>query len=170
MAELAGRINQQERDGPKPFQLSSVSETGCDATAAEKEAGRGKFPATPTPGRRRRKLGWLAAILILAVVAAGAWWLGSSSQSPDQAAARAREPEPSWITVPVEFRVLSSTLVVRGDVRPEARTEITSPTSVEGVPIVTQDVVVAGDAVHGGDRVIEVSGWPVFVMQGDTSV
>lgn len=125
----------------------------------------------PTGGRFRwKRAGWIAAILALIATAGTAWWVGSNTQSPDQAAARAAEPEASWITAPVEFRVLSSTLVTRGDVRPQVRTDIGVPVSVEGDPVLTQSVVAAGDVVNEGDRVVEVSGRPVFVLQGDTPV
>lgn len=120
--------------------------------------------------RRRQRLAWILAAVVLMGTAGVAWWVGSNTQSPDQAAARAAEPEASWVTSPVEFRVLSSTLVTRGDVRPEARTEVRSPSSVEGDPVLTQSVVTAGDVVAEGDRVVEVSGRPVFVLQGDTPV
>ena len=128
--------------------------------------------ASSTPGWRRRwrGLGWVAGLLVLIAVAAGAWWVGSSSQSPDQAAARATEPDASWVTAPVEFRVLSATLVTRGDVQPETSTNISTPASVEGDAVVTQNVVKFGDVLEEGDRVIEVSGRPVFVLQGDVAV
>jgi hypothetical protein len=66
--------------------------------------------------------------------------------------------------------VLSSTLVTRGDVRPQVLTDIGIPVSVEGDPVLTQSVVAAGDVVNEGDRAVEVSGRPVFVLQGDTPV
>ena len=125
----------------------------------------------PTGGWFRwKRVGWIAAIVALIATAGTAWWVGSNTQSPDQAAARAAEPEASWISAPVEFRVLSSTLVTRGDVRPQVRTDVGVPVSVEGDPVLTQSVVAAGDVVNEGDRVVEVSGRPVFVLQGDTPV
>lgn len=125
----------------------------------------------PSPRRSRKKqFGWIAAIVALIATAGAAWWVGANTQSPDQAAARAAEPEPSWITAPVEFRILSSTLVTRGDIGPETRTDVRVPTSVEGEPVLTQAVVAAGDLVDDGERVVEVSGRPVFVLQGDTPV
>lgn len=125
---------------------------------------------TPTKRLVRKRVGWLVALVALVGTAGSAWWVGSNTQSPDQAAARAAEPESSWITVPVEFRVLSSTLVTRGDIRPDARTEVRVPVSVEGDPVLTQAVVSASDVVDEGDRVVEVSGRPVFVLQGDVPV
>lgn len=130
-------------------------------------------PSVAAPTRRQPKwkhIGWIAALAALIATAGSAWWVGSNTQSPDQAAARAAEPEASWIVAPVEFRVLSSTLVTRGDVRPETSTDVRVPVSVEGDPVLTRSVVSAGDVVNEGDRVAEVSGRPVFVLQGDTPV
>ena len=84
-------------------------------------------------GRRRF---WLVAICGLAVVSALSWWVGSRAQSPSQAAARAAEPSASWVTARVERRVLASTVVLRGDVRPEvslaAVVASTGPTVAQG--------------------------------------
>lgn len=126
--------------------------------------------STGHAGRRWRRAGWLAAFVVLVAVAGAAWWVGASSQSPDQAAARAAEPDASWVTAPVEFRVLSSTIITRGDVRPETSTAIGTPVSVEGTAVVTKRVVAVGDVVAEGERVVEVSGRPVFVLEGDAAI
>lgn len=130
--------------------------------------------AVDSPSARRRsarqRFGWVVALLLLIGVAGGAWWVGASTQSPDQAAAKAQPPEASWVTAPVEFRVLSSTVVTRGDVEPEAEVVVQPPVSVEGDPVLTRVVLATGDVVAEGDRVVEVSGRPVFLMQGDVAV
>lgn len=105
--------------------------------------------------------------MLLSVVA---WRIGATAQSPEQAAAAASEPTPSWITAPVERRVLSATVVQRGDVRAQSSTSIIVPSSVEGDPVVTQIVVSAGAEVADGSRVIEISGRPVFVLEGSVPV
>lgn len=117
-----------------------------------------------------RRLAWVGALGVLIATSGGAWWVGSHTQSPDQAAGRAAEPVASWITAPVEFRVLSATLVTRGDVQPLSQTTVGVPASVEGTPVLTRTVVTAGDIVAEGDRVVEVSGRPVFAFQGETPV
>ena len=76
----------------------------------------------------------------------------------------------SWITSPVEFRVLSSTVVVRGDVEPEVLASVGVPVSVEGVGVVTRVPPSVGSEVAEGDVVVEVSGRPVFVLQGEVPV
>lgn len=98
------------------------------------------------------------------------WWLGAKAQSPDQAAAKASEPDSSWITAPVERRVLASTVVLRGDVQPQVSLAVSVPSSVEGAGVVTRLPPVAGTSVVEGQVVVEVSGRPVFVMLGDVPV
>lgn len=127
--------------------------------------------AAPARGARRlRWLVWLVAGVVLVGVAGVAWWVGSSAQSPDQAAARASEPVASWVTAPVKFEVLSATVIQRGDVHAEVTVDVGVPASVEGDAVVTRVVVGAGDEIADGDRVVEVSGRPVFAMAGDVPV
>ena len=118
-------------------------------------------------GRRRF---WLVAICGLAVVSALSWWVGSRAQSPSQAAARAAEPSASWVTARVERRVLASTVVLRGDVRPEVSLAVGVPSSVEGAGVVTRVPPVVGSEVAEGSLVLGVSGRPVFVLRGDVPV
>lgn len=121
-------------------------------------------------GRAGRRIVWLGLVLV-AVVGVAAWTVGSRVRSPDQAAAQARPPAPSLVTAPVEFRTLASTVVTRGDVAPAVATAVTGPvrsnSSGGGEALVTGVFVDAGDDVEEGTRVIEVSGRPVFVLQGD---
>jgi peptidoglycan hydrolase-like protein with peptidoglycan-binding domain len=76
----------------------------------------------------------------------------------------------SWVTAPVEFRVLSQTVITRGDVRSEVSVPVAVPTSVEGDPVITAIAAAVGDDVVEGQRLVEVSGRPVFVMQGSVPV
>lgn len=119
---------------------------------------------------RRRRLWWLVTLVALVASSGAVFWLGSRSQSPEQAAARAAAPEASWVTEAVDLRVLSSTLIQRGDVRPEVSTSVGVPVSVEGAGVVTKVTVGVGDELAEGALGVEVSGRPVFVMQGDVPV
>jgi len=110
---------------------------------------------------------WMIGLAALVSVSVGSWWLGARSQSPEQAASRAAAPVASWITVPVEERVLASTVVVRGDVSPLVSLSMVVPSSVEGAGVVTRLPPAVGTEVVEGAVVIEVSGRPVFVVQGD---
>ena len=117
-----------------------------------------------------RGAAWSVVLVVLVVVAVVGWVLGARSQSPEQAAAAAAPPEASWVTATVERRVLSATVIQRGDVAPEIAVSVGVPVSVEGGGVVTQVVVSAGDVVVDGARVVEVSGRPVFVFEGDVPV
>ena len=96
--------------------------------------------------------------------------MGSRVSSPAQVAARAAEPKASWITAKVERRVLRSTLIVRGDVRPESSVLVQVPASVSGTAVVTGVHLSVGDEVSEGTRLVEVSGRPVFVLEGSVPV
>lgn len=121
----------------------------------------------PRSGWRRW---WLIGVAALVAASGVSWWLGSRAQSPSQAAARAAEPDASWITARVERRVLASTVVLRGDVRPQVALQVGAPSSVEGEGVVTRVPPVAGSEVQEGSVIVEVSGRPVFVLRGDVPV
>ena len=123
---------------------------------------------TRTSGGRRRF--WLVAIIGLVAISSVSWWLGSRAQSPSQAAARAAEPSASWITARVERRVLASTVVLRGDVRPEVSLVVGVPSSVEGAGVVTRVPPSVGSEVAEGSVLLGVSGRPVFVLRGGVPV
>jgi len=125
---------------------------------------------TPSNESRRRRWWWLAGVSALVIVAVASWIVGQRVQSSDQAASRAAPPEPSWITATVEQRVLSQTVISRGDVRPQVSVDVAAPSSVEGEAIVTNIGVRIGDEAVEGTRLVEISGRPVFVMGGDVPV
>lgn len=145
----------------------------ADATPATDVVGSDSVDmhAQHLPRSRRRgshRMLWLVAALALCVGAGGAWWLASSSQSPEQAAARAAEPPGSWVTAAVEFRVLSATVIQRGDVVAEVAVSVEPPSSVEAPAVVTKAPPAGGAEVVEGDVVVEVSGRPVFVFDGSS--
>ena len=125
---------------------------------------------TPSNGSQRRRWWWLAGVSALVIVAVGGWIVGQRVQSSDQAASRAAPPEPSWITATVEQRILSQTVISRGDVRPQVSVDVAAPSSVEGEAIVTNIGVTVGDEAVEGTRLVEISGRPVFVMAGEVPV
>ena len=116
-----------------------------------------------TRGSRRW---WATSLVLLVGTSVVVLWLGSRAQSPEQAAAKAAEPPAGWITAEVEQRVLSSTVILRGDVRSEVSLSVGVPSSVEGTGVVTAVAVKPGDVVIEGQRLVEVSGRPVFVLEG----
>jgi putative peptidoglycan binding protein len=111
----------------------------------------------------------LGAAVILAI---GAWIAGGQIRSPAQIAAETAAPDPSAITVPVERRVLSSEVIVRGTVRygsPQpvvlATSEAKANRGVSGPDIVTTRPK-RGSRVSEGAVAMSVSGRPVFVLRG----
>ncbi len=114
----------------------------------------------------RNRLVPVAFLAFIVLTAGLAWAAGSRVQSPEQAAARAGEPLASWITAPVERRVLSSTVVLRGDVVPEVSVEVGVPSSVEGVGVVTRLGPGSDESVAEGSTLVVVSGRPVFLLRG----
>ena len=122
------------------------------------------------PPTTRRDM-WVVVVCVLVVgLGAGSWVIGSRIQSSSEAAARASAPAASWITAPVELRRLSSTVIQRGDVRPEVTIAVGVPSSVTGAPVVTGITGAVGDDVVEGAKVVEVSGRPVFVLLGDVPI
>ena len=115
--------------------------------------------------RRNTTLGiGLAAVVIASAVG---WFAGKQIRSPAEIAARTAPPEPSLIAVPVEKRVLSSEVVVRGTVRYGAPQVVTLPSSAlkPGKSIVST-APVKGAELSDGAVGFTVSGRPVLVMEG----
>ena len=117
-----------------------------------------------------RTLRGTIAVALITSVTVGAWWVGRSSQTPSQAAARAKEPTASWITAKVEKRVLTHTIVIRGDVQPQSSVAISAPQSVGTSAIVTKLPPALGSHIDNGSVVAEVSGRPVIAMVGQVPV
>ncbi|MEU3609374.1 peptidoglycan-binding domain-containing protein [Streptomyces sp. NPDC035033] len=123
-----------------------------------------------TAGRRR----WVAAIALGAVCATlGGLAATLFVKSPAQAAAEAAAPPPSVLTAPVERRVLTSSVITRGEVVAEQMVEVT-PRGAAGEggtgPVITKIPVHPGDAVRAGQVLMEVSGRPVFTLEGTLPV
>lgn len=114
--------------------------------------------------------GWrtLAAMLVIAVgSAAASWWLGTRVTSPEEAAARAQPPAASPITAPVELRELRQVLVLRGTVSGGTEVDVFAEPATGGAPVVvTRPALPRGTEVRAGDRLVEVSGRPVFGFAG----
>jgi Putative peptidoglycan binding domain len=111
----------------------------------------------------------LGVLALAAVSAAGGWVAASRIESPAEAAARTAAPTPSPILVPVEERILSSSIVTRGTARfgspqpvsiaPSAL-KANAPGLVTTLP--TRDV-----QFEEGDVMFTASGRPVLVLQGE---
>ncbi|MGH1491110.1 MAG: peptidoglycan-binding protein [Acidimicrobiales bacterium] len=114
--------------------------------------------------------GLVAVVAAIAVISAGVGWIaGQRIKSPAEIAAEQAPPEPSLITVPVEMRELSQSLVVRGTARSNDSTPLEA-SSASGETIITRLTKEAGADLIEGDVAIEVAGRPMFVLQGKLPV
>ena len=104
----------------------------------------------------------------MVILSTGVGWLAASRvKSPAQLAAQTAPPEASLITHPVEKRVLSADLIVRGTMRYSNPISVVLPPSVLRPPPVLVSVPpVKGSPLNEGDVVMIVSGRPVFAMKG----
>lgn len=114
----------------------------------------------------------ITVLAVTAVVSLGAGLgLGRLVVSPAEAAANAAPPEAGPITVPVERRMLSNDVVLRGDVVYEDPTEVTIETGDLGGPaVVTGQVPEVGAEIAAGSVLLEVTGRPVIALTGELPV
>ncbi|MFF3214821.1 peptidoglycan-binding protein [Streptomyces sp. NPDC002886] len=94
-------------------------------------------------------------------------------KSPAQVAADAAAPRADVLTATVEHRVLTSSVITRGQVVAGQTVEvIPQVTAGAGAarPVITKLRVRAGDTVKAGQVLMEVSGRPVFVLEGSLPV
>ncbi|WP_340377948.1 peptidoglycan-binding protein [Streptomyces sp. SS7] len=121
---------------------------------------------------RPRQLGII--VTAVALVGAGGWFAGSQMQSPADAAAARKPPKAGPVTVAVERRSLTASVVAQGSV------EFDSPQSLAlAGPVGTPDsgstdpvaqrvtkAPVAGAVLKEGDVLMQLSGRPVLVLRG----
>ncbi|QCD57933.1 hypothetical protein CEB94_26120 [Streptomyces hawaiiensis] len=117
--------------------------------------------------QRRKALGFLVlACLVCTGAGAGAALL---IKSPAQVAADTAPPPPDILTAEVEDRVISQALITRGKVTASQRTDISSgPRAGEdaGRSVVTKVRSAPGRKLAAGQVLLEVSGRPLFVLEG----
>ena len=103
-------------------------------------------------------------------VGAGGFILGRQVKSPADAAAQAAPPTASRLAVPVERRVISATLITRGDVRFGDPKPVVLPPSALKANLGNLVTLAAtkGQEIEPGQRVLEVAGRPVLALVGST--
>ncbi|MDX3224165.1 peptidoglycan-binding protein [Streptomyces sp. ME19-01-6] len=158
------------RGGPRPEADRTRSE---DADC--REAAPGKEPDNAVPGgvrgrshlSRRRRV--LTGVVAGAVLMTGAG-LGASTliKSPAEAAADTGPPASDVLTAPVERRVLTDSVVIRGMVAAGQSVDVAPSVSGGDAfrPVVTRLPVKTGAPVRSGQVLAEVSGRPVFALPG----
>ncbi|MFI5759341.1 peptidoglycan-binding protein [Streptomyces sp. NPDC051563] len=121
-------------------------------------------------GRRR----WVAAVAVGAVLTTlGGMGAALVVKSPAQAAAEAAAPRADVLTATVERRVLTSSVITRGQVVAGQTVEVIPQVSAgtgAARPVITKMRVRPGDTVQAGQVLMEVSGRPVFVLEGSLPV
>lgn len=117
--------------------------------------------------KSRRRL-FLAVVVCAVLFGTGGFVLGQQLESPEDARAEVAAPERSLIAVPVEAVALSNDVVVRGDAEFEGAVDLELDVTLgDGTSrVVTGRVPDVDAVVEEGDVVIEVSGRPVFVLEG----
>jgi hypothetical protein len=106
----------------------------------------------------------LGAVVVSSLIS---WGAASRIRSPAEIAARTAPPVPSAITVPVEKKVLSSDVVVRGTVRYGAPISVVLPAStIRKTNAILTSAPVKGKDLTEGSVAFTVSGRPAFVLQG----
>ena len=119
--------------------------------------------ARPRNGSRPVALG----MVVVVICSALSWWLGTRVKSPAQAAAEAAPPPASPITAQVEYRVLSDSMVLRGTVEAPGGAAVTVESAPEESRLVVTGVPLRpGSAAGEGSLLVEVSGRPVFLLEG----
>ncbi|WP_431958998.1 peptidoglycan-binding protein [Actinacidiphila sp. bgisy160] len=124
------------------------------------------------PKGRGKQVGMIMGVV--ALVGAGGWFAGTQMQSPADAAASRRAPEAGPVTVAVERRKLTATVIAQGGVEFGAPHGVSLSGSVgsasgSGDGEATQRVTKlpqAGATLREGSVLMQVNGRPVFVLRG----
>jgi peptidoglycan hydrolase-like protein with peptidoglycan-binding domain len=106
-------------------------------------------------------------LALVATAAVGGFMAAKWVQSPADVAARTAPPTPSPILVPVEERVLSSSIVTRGTARFGLPQPISiAPSTLKAKAGLITTLPLRNTQVKEGDVLLTASGRPVFVLQG----
>ncbi|MFF2039525.1 peptidoglycan-binding protein [Kitasatospora sp. NPDC058170] len=130
------------------------------------DADAGAPPRRSRAARRRRVLALVA--LGAALLAVGGLGAASLVKSPAERAAQAAPPPNSLITAPVTSQVLNRSVPARAVVYPPAQYNIVPSSASPDVTqlYVSKLAVKTGDAVTSGQLLAEVSGQPLFALDG----
>ena len=109
-------------------------------------------------------------ISAVVVISTGVGWVAATTvRSPAQLAAQTAPPRPSLITYPVEKRVLSADLIVRGTMRySDLISVVLAPSLLRPPPVLVSVPPEKGATLSEGDVALVVSGRPVFAVKGAT--
>jgi peptidoglycan hydrolase-like protein with peptidoglycan-binding domain len=115
--------------------------------------------------KRRRIL--VVVVVGAAVLSLGGLALSTQIKSPGEVASETEPPVATTLTAPVEQRVLSTTVVLRGKVFAAQQVEVTPSSAVNSARLVITGVRVRpGATVRHGQVLAEVSGRPLIALLG----
>ncbi|WP_258047435.1 peptidoglycan-binding protein [Streptomyces sp. SM13] len=119
--------------------------------------------------RRRWAGGVVVGAVVLSTLSVG---IGQQIKSPAQAIADSSPPAPSVLTSPVEYRVLETSVMLRGTVTAAQSVDVTPTGGAPGAAsaVVTKQPVSVGQDVRAGQLLLEVSGRPVVALKGSLPV
>lgn len=123
--------------------------------------------AAETDGGARPRRAFLVLVIVAVVAMLVGVVLGGLVKSPAQQLADAAPPELSVITATVAKRELEAEAVTRGIVELGRSVAVGPLTSSEARSVVTGVHVKAGDQVDAGAVLLEVSGRPIILLQGE---
>ncbi len=121
--------------------------------------------ASPVRKGRRTLIGFVVVAVGLAAVA---FWVGRDTQHPPrlQSAASIR----MQLTAPVRMRVVEDSDTASGRVKPSDQTTLSIPDDVDvangGIAVISKVLTHLGQTLTEGDVLTEVSGQPVFLLEG----
>lgn len=122
-------------------------------------------PRAPLDKKRSIVLIGVAALVVVAMLAG--FLAASFVHSPADVAARTAAPTPSPILVPVEERVLASTIVTRGTGRFGLPQTISlAPSLLKGGPGLITTLPLRNTPIEDGGVLLTASGRPVLVLEG----
>jgi hypothetical protein len=123
----------------------------------------------------RRQRVFLAAACVAALAAGGGLAASTMIKSPAQQAAETKPPKPTVLTAPVVKKVLTDTVTTRGTVGAGGDIAVspgagggagTSSGSGTVLLVASKLYARAGDQIHAGQVLIEVSGRPIIALSG----
>ncbi|MEV4876062.1 hypothetical protein [Streptomyces cyaneofuscatus] len=119
--------------------------------------------------RRRWAGGVVVGAVVLSALGVG---IGQQIKSPAQAIADSSPPAPSVLTSPVEYRVLETSVMLRGTVTAAQSVDVTPTGGAPGAAsaVITKQPVAVGQDVRAGQLLLEVSGRPVVALKGSLPV
>lgn len=125
--------------------------------------------------KNRKQLTGSRLVAVIAGVATVSLLLGVALMqfvvSPAELAARTAAPDAGPITAPIEQRVISNTIIARGEIGYADTLAVSvDAAGSESRPVITGHVPAVGAVLEPGSVVLEVAGRPVIALPGDLPV